>query len=268
MGLSRRHTTAGLVLTRLDGPWAKRILHPPLASGRLVERVVISMGGSVLAAGQADAGFIARLADALDRLSQERHLLVVVGGGKPARDAIALARRAEGTEEMLDRIGIQATRLNAQTLLAFLAARGVPCNDDVPLTTADATAWAQHHRIVVMGGTTPGHSTDYVGVELAQVCGAIRFIIATNVDGVYDKDPRIHGDAKRIDRLGYEELIKVVGGTSWTKAGAAGVVDGPATALLRASRIPTCVVDGADLDNLAMAVAGQGFDGTIVGEAA
>ncbi len=230
-----------------------------------MEKVVLAMGGSVVAPGQADPAFIARLAETLDALSQERPLIVVVGGGKTARDAIRLARDAGCGEEMLDRIGIAATRLNAQTLIGFLSGLGVPCNDDVPHTTGEANVLSDDHRVVVMGGTTPGHSTDYVGAELAQITGAARLVIATNVDGVYDKDPRAHPDAKRVPSLDFEQLMVIVGDAEWKSAGQAGVIDGPATALLRRSQTPTRVVHGGDLENLKAAVAGQDFEGTRIG---
>lgn len=229
-----------------------------------MEKVVLAMGGSIVAPGQADPAFIAGLAGCLDELSHDRHLLVVVGGGKTARDAICLARDAGGSEEMLDRIGIAATRLNAQTLIGFLSARGVPCNEDVPLTTGEAVALSEDRRVVVMGGTTPGHSTDYVGAELAELSSASRLVIATNVDGVYDKDPRANPDAQRIERLDFDQLMVIVGGAEWKSAGQAGVVDGPATALLRQSRTQTRVVHGSDLQNLVAAVQGDGFDGTLI----
>ncbi len=233
-----------------------------------MEKVVLAMGGSVVAPGQADPAFIARLAETLDELSQERHLLVVVGGGKTARDAIGLAREAGGSEEMLDRIGIAATRLNAQTLVGFLSGRGVPCNEDVPLTTGDAVAWSDDHRVVIMGGTTPGHSTDFVGAELAQLSKASRLVIATNVDGVYEKDPRAHPDAKRLAHIDFDQLMVIVGDAEWKSAGQAGVVDGPATSLLRQSRIQTRVVHGGDLPNLHAAVEGEAFQGTLIADIA
>ncbi len=221
------------------------------------------MGGSVVAPGQADPEYIARLAEVLDRISQEQDLLVVVGGGKTARDAIDLVRPMGGSEEMLDRIGIQATRLNAQLLIGALAARGVPVSEDVPLTTGSAADASDLHRIVVMGGTTPGHSTDFVGAELAQTAAASRLVIATNVDGVYDKDPRQHADAQRIEELDFDRLAAICG-TEWKEAGQAGVVDGPATALLRVSRIETRIVHGSDLENMAAALRGEASQGTLI----
>ncbi len=220
------------------------------------------MGGSVVT--NSGPEYLPALADALDALSQERQVFVVVGGGKPAREAINIARPAGGTEDMLDRIGIAATRLNAQTLIAFLAARGIPVNDEAPHDTATAAGWADH-RVVVMGGTTPGHSTDYVGAELAEAASARRLIIATNVDGVYTADPRKDPKATRVEHLDFDGLLKICG-SEWTQAGQAGVVDGPASAMLRRSRIETRVVHGGDLDNLKLAAAGEAFQGTLIAD--
>lgn len=232
-----------------------------------MEHVVLALGGSIVAPGKPDAAFAARLARMLDEHSRKRRILVVVGGGKSARDAIGMAREAGASEEVLDRIGIQATRLNAQLLIGFLAARKAQVHPDVPPTTAQAAMMAQHHRIVVMGGTTPGHSTDYVGVELAHAAQARRFVIATNVEGVYDRDPRRHKDAKRIDRLDFDQLVELLG-TEWEKAGQTGVVDGPATRLLQRHRTETRVLHGADLENLGKALTGDTFEGTLIVEAA
>ncbi len=226
-----------------------------------MDSVVIAMGGSVVT--NSGPEYLPALADAIDALSQERQVFVVVGGGKPAREAIAIARPEGGAEEMLDRIGIQATRLNAQVLIAFLAARGVPVNEKVPHETRKAATL--EHRVVVMGGTNPGHSTDHVGAELAQVAGAARLVIATNVDGVYTADPRKDPDAERVERLDFDQLVGICG-TEWTEAGQAGVIDGPATALLRHSRIETRVVDGSDIPNLVRAAQGDAFLGTLVTE--
>lgn len=227
---------------------------------------VIAFGGSILAPEELDPEFLARVAQALDAWSMEERVLVVVGGGHPARKAITAAREAGPDEDTLDRVGIQATRLNAATLLAFLQAQGVPTHDDVPQTCKEAATVSG--RVVVMGGTTPGHSTDYVAAELARTVGADRLVIATNVDGVYTADPRKDPSAKRVAQCGYRQLAAIVGPAQWSQAGQAGVVDPLAVALLTGTDVTTCVVDGRDLDNLSDAVEDAPFHGTRVAEGA
>jgi uridylate kinase len=227
-----------------------------------MERVAIVLGGSILAPTELDPTFLQEVADRMLAWSKDRQLLVVVGGGAPARKHIQAARACGVAEDLLDRIGIQATRLNAQTLACILRRAGADVNLEVPQSTTQALRFAEQHAIVVMGGTTPGHSTDYVAVELAVEGRCARFVDATNVDGVYTRDPNKHRDAKFLPRMSFDDLLGVIGEREWTAAGAPGVIDGPATVLLARNGIPTCVVRGTDLENLAKAVAGKEFHGT------
>lgn len=229
-----------------------------------MERVSIVFGGSILAPPQLDPDFLTRVADNLTAWSKQVPLFVVVGGGAPARGHITAARSAGVAEDLLDRIGIAATRLNAQTLACILRKRGADVNLEIPHSTAQAIRFAQQHAIVVMGGTAPGHSTDYVAVELAVEADCTRFVNATNVAGVYTRDPAKHKDAQFKPKLTFEELLGIIEEREWTAAGAPGVMDGPATVLLAKNAVPTCVVDGRDLDNLAKAVTGQPFKGTSI----
>ncbi len=229
-----------------------------------MERVAIAFGGSVLAPAELDPVFLRQVAEKLISWSKDRQLLVVTGGGYPARRYITAARAAGVAEESLDRIGIAATRLNAQALAAILHACGADVNLEVPHSINQALRFANQNNLIVMGGTVPGHSTDYVGIELAAEAGAQRVIIATNVDGVYTRDPNKHRDAKHIPQLSFEELLAVIQEREWTAAGAPGVIDGPGTILLATRGVPACVVDGRNLDNLGKAVSGASFHGTRV----
>lgn len=229
-----------------------------------MERVSLVLGGSILAPAEPDPTFLRRVAESLMTWSRERQLFVVVGGGHPARQYIKAARAVAVSEDLLDRIGIQATRLNAQTLACVLRSFGANVNLEIPHSVAQALRFAEQHDLVVMGGTVPGHSTDYVAVELAVEGKCARFVDATNVDGVYTRDPNMHKDAEFKPQLSFEELLGIIGEREWTAAGAPGVIDGPATVLLATHGIPTHVVKGDDLQNVGQAVAGKPFRGTKV----
>ncbi|MEK6976606.1 MAG: UMP kinase [Candidatus Thermoplasmatota archaeon] len=227
-----------------------------------MERVALVMGGSILAPPEPDTAFLGAVAEKLAAWSKERRLFVVIGGGHPARKAIEAARSCGVAEGDLDRIGIQATRLNAQTLACILRKRGANCNLEIPHSTAQALRMAEQHDLIVMGGTVPGHSTDYVAVELAVEGKCERFVNATNVDGVYTSDPNKHKDAKFKPELTFEELLGIIEEREWSTAGAAGVVDGPSTVLIATKAVPTSIVNGRDLENLGKAVLGKKFHGT------
>jgi uridylate kinase len=227
-----------------------------------MDRVALVIGGSILAPPEPDPAFLGQVADRLAGWSKKAQLFVVVGGGSPARRAIEAARSCGVAEGDLDRIGIQATRLNAQGLACILRKKGANCNLEIPVTTAQALRLATQHDVVVMGGTVPGHSTDYVAVELAVEGKCERFVNATNVDGVYTSDPNKHRDAKFKPELSFADLLGIIGEREWSTAGAAGVLDGPSTVLVASKGVPTCIVNGRDLDNLGMAILGQAFHGT------
>lgn len=227
-----------------------------------MDRVALVVGGSILAPPELQPSFLEELADRLRDWSRDRQLFVVTGGGSPARRHIEAARKAGVSEDLLDRIGIQATRLNAQTLACVLRRKGANVNLEIPHSTAQALRFAEQHDLVVMGGTVPGHSTDYVAVELAVEGRCVRFVDATNVEGVYTRDPNKHRDAEFKPELTFEEMLGIIGEREWTAAGAPGVIDGPSTVLIATKGMPTCVVDGRDLDNLGKAVRGEDFHGT------
>lgn len=217
-------------------------------------KIVISMGGSILY--PVDLKFIGDLAESLRSI--EHGLYIITGGGKISREYIRKAREYGAKEDFLDEIGIHFTRINA---LFLIAALGKNVNEKVPFTTGEAAVMEE--RIVVMGGTIPGHSTDTVGAELAKKVEAERLIIATDVDGVYLKDPKRDSSAKKLDRIAIDELLKL-SGKEWKRAGGSYIIDGPACKIIKDGRIPTFVVNGKDLKALVDVINGKSFDGTII----
>jgi uridylate kinase len=222
-----------------------------------MKTVVVSIGGSVVLSDEADALFLKKLTELFKKISQQYKLFVIVGGGKIARRYIQLGRELGFDEDTLDLLGIDVTRVNARIITNLL---GVS-NKEIPHTTDEAMKL--DFPIVVMGGTDPKHSTDTVGAELAQKTHAIRFVNATNVDGIYDKDPNKYTDAKQLKEVSIDSLIKQYG-TSWGTAGKNIFMDEPALEIIQRARITTYVVNGKRLDQLEKALTSQPFDGTTI----
>ena len=222
-----------------------------------MESIVISIGGSVILSEDTDVSFFNELKTMLKKLSKDFRIYLIVGGGKTARTYIHLGRKLNFEEEFLDQIGIDVTRANAKILTNII---GIS-NKDIPVTTDEAKKIDK--PIVVMGGTTPGHSTDMVGAELSEKTNASKFIIATNVDGVYDKDPNKFEDAKQIKKISIDKLIKEHG-TEWIVAGKNVVIDGPALKIIKRAKLLTYVLNGKRLDQLEKAITNRSFDGTII----
>ena len=220
-----------------------------------METIVISIGGSVILSEGADVSFFNKLKTLLEKLTKNFKIYLVVGGGKTARTYIKLGRKLNFEEEFLDEMGIDVTRANAKLLTNII---GIS-NKEIPATTDEAKKIDE--PIVVMGGTTTGHSTDMVGAELAEKTNASKFIIATNVNGVYDRDPNKYSDAKQIPEISIDELIKEHD-TEWGTAGKNVVIDGPALQIIKRAKIPTFVLNGKKLNQLERAITDQKFNGT------
>lgn len=219
----------------------------------------MSLGGSVLAPGAPDAAYAKRLAGELRDLARTHQLYVVTGGGRIARAYIEAGRALGASEPFLDRLGIKVTRLNARVLIAALGGDA----DEMPHTIDEAVRAGMKANLVVMGGTTPGHTTDTVAAELAEAVDARRLVNATSVDAVYTADPAVHPTAKRLERAGYDDLLRLAG-ESHTKAGPSIVFDPEAARIVAKAKIPLAVVDGRDFEALRNAVLGKPFRGTLV----
>ena len=226
-------------------------------SSFIMDSIVISIGGSVLFSGEVDESYFKKLNYLLQDITKKYKIYLVVGGGKKARKLIKKGREQGLSEEELDQIGIDVTIENAEALSDKLE----NSNIEIPKSTDEAKNMSK--KIIVMGGTTPGHSTDMVGAELAEKTQSSKFIIATNVDGVYDKDPNKFPDAKKYDEITIDELIKQQG-TDWKTAGKNTVIDGPALAIIHKAKIPAFVLNGKYLDELEKAITNQKFNGTII----
>lgn len=221
-----------------------------------MESIVISLGGSVVLSEDIDISFFKKLTTLLKKFTNQYKIFLVIGGGKTARTYIKMGRQLNFSEEHLDKIGIDITRINAKMLSNII---GIS-NEEIPHTTDEAKKISK--KIVVMGGTTPGHSTDMVGAELAEKTNA-KYIIATNVDGVYDKDPNEYKDAKQLREVSIDQLIDTYG-TKWETAGKNMVIDGPALGIIKKAKIPTVVLNGKKLDELEKAMNNQPFNGTTI----
>ena len=227
-----------------------------------MEKVVVSVGGSVLVPDEDDAHFLRDLAALLRSASREVRLFAVTGGGRVARYYIETGRELGIPERRLDELGIDVTRMNARLLGAALKGRA---NREPATSYAEAARLSRRHAVVIMAGTRPGHTTDRVSASLARFVGAVRIVNATSVDGVYTADPRTVPGARRLERITFEELAKLTGEGHRT-AGPNMVFDPVAARLLARDRIPLSVVRGRDLAALEAALLGKAFEGTLVSD--
>jgi uridylate kinase len=223
--------------------------------------VVVSIGGSVLITGQDDRAYLEGLAELLRRIGRAQTLVVTTGGGRTAREYIQLGRQLGLTEIELDEIGIDVTRLHARLLAGRV---GPPTPSHPPTSIREAVDAAHRVSPVVLGGTEPGHTTDGVAALLAVRLRSTRLINATDVNGIYDADPRSVPGARRIETLSWAAFRDMIHASTSGKAGQRFLFDRLGAEQLARAGIPLCILDGRDLPNLESAILGRPFSGSRV----
>lgn len=148
---------------------------------------------------------------------QGTQLAVVVGGGNMIRGA-RLAEQGDIPQATADYMGMLGTAINGLALKEKLESMGTPAR---VLSAINLSAVAEtfirgraiRHlekgRIVIFvaGTGNPFFTTDSAAALRAAEINANILLKATKVDGVYDKDPNVHHDAVRYDRLSFREAI-------------------------------------------------------------
>lgn len=224
---------------------------------------VLSLGGSlVVHDGAIDTQFLANFNQFIrNQVSlQKRRFFIVVGGGTTARqyrDAGESVIHAHLTTEDLDWLGIHATRLNAQlirTILRDIADPRVIKHYEIILKI--------ERPVAVAAGWKPGWSTDYCAVTLCQDYGIKQVVNLTNIDQVYDKDPRKHPDAKPLVNSTWKEYRRIAG-DQW-RPGMNLPFDPIASKLADELGLTVKILNGRNLESLALALEGKPFKGTTI----
>lgn len=223
-----------------------------------MERVVISVGGSVLIPEKNDSEYILALADVLKRCGRTVDIAVVCGGGRVSRYYAGIGRSLGGTEYQLDELGIAITRVNAGLLSIALGSSSAGIAAD-PKECAER---AGNGKISLMGGTEPGHTTDAVAAMVAREMGADRIINASNVDAVYSEDPRENPDAERYSEMSIERLKEIV--YEDHSACKSCVFDPLGVNICTEDCRDIYMVNGRDLEDLENAILGRPIKGTRV----
>src|SRR3989449_8383251 len=181
------------------------IVHYLLRRDRVhMEKVVVSLGGSVLVPGDDDARYLHDLVALFGEVSTRVNLFVVTGGGRIARYYIETGRALGIGERTLDEFGIAVTRLNARLLAAALNGRA---NREPAKTYAEAAALGRRHAIVIMAGTRPGHTTDRVSASPARLVRAARVVHAPSGAGGYTTHPPKDPTPAWLERSTFREAL-------------------------------------------------------------
>ena len=113
-----------------------------------------------------------------------------------------------------------------------------------------------------MGGTTPGQTTDAVAAMLAQMTRSDLLVIVSDVDGVYTEDPKKNPEAKKLDKISAENLVKMV--DSVIIPGMRMIIDPIAARIILRHKIRTIFIGKEDFERLPQILEGEKHRGTEV----
>jgi uridylate kinase len=222
-------------------------------------KVSISLGGSLITKNMSCEVY-KRYANVLIELRRRGHKLVVVcGGGHPAREYIRMGKELSAPDSLLDRLGILSTHINA---LLMIAALGEAADIRIHRRSSEIKK-NLNNKILVGGGHKPGSSTDYRAVLFADAIDADLIINATDYGGVFDKDPSKYSDAEQYDRITYDELELIIKQRFEQMPGDYGLFDLKAVKKARKIDIPIIIIDGTDPLEILRGVEGS-HGGTLV----
>ncbi len=231
----------------------------------IYKRILLKVSGESLAGGKGmglDNDTLHRLGKTIrDLMGLGVQVGIVVGGGNFWR-----GRSSEGMDRVTaDHMGMLATAMNALALSDALEQAGAVTRVisaiemrqfAEPYIRKRAVRHLEKGRVVIFacGTGNPFFSTDTAAALRATEIDADIIFKATNVDGVYDKDPRKHADAVRYDSVSHDEVLRLN----------LGVMDATAAALCRDNHVSIAVFSIEEPENILRLAQGEKV-GTIVG---
>ena len=181
-------------------------------------RVLLKLSGEAFGGGTlgVNPDIVAEMAREIAEGAKTAEVAIVVGGGNFFRGAELSQRGMDRSRA--DYMGMLGTVMDALALQDFLEQAGVSTRVQSAISMAQVTETyiplrAVRHlekgRVVIFAAGTgnPYFSTDTAAALRANEIGAEVVLKATKVDGIYDKDPKKHADAKRYDQVSYTAFL-------------------------------------------------------------
>jgi uridylate kinase len=229
-------------------------------------RVLLKLSGEVFGGGRLglDPAVVRRIADQVaEAVRSGVQVAIVMGGGNFFRGAEMQAKGMDRARA--DYMGMLGTVMNCLALQDFLEKNGVETRVQTAITMGQvaepyiprrAIRHLEKGRVVIFGGGAgmPYFSTDTVSAQRALEIKCDAVLMSKNgVDGVYDKDPRVHPEARKIDQLTFDDALQK----------GLRVVDQAAFSLCHDNKLPMIVFGMEGEGNITRALQGEKI-GTLV----
>jgi uridylate kinase len=224
------------------------------------EIIVLSLGGSLIVPNKIDEKFLINFKKFIEEeINSGKRFVIVCGGGKTCRNYRDSAKKLVNiTPTELDLLGIEATKLNAKLIQILLHEYSYPEVIIDPLKKIKNFK----QKVLIAAGWKPGFSTDYDAVMLAKQFKARKIINMTNIDYVYDKDPKKYKKTKHFKELKWGEYLSLIR-DDWIP-GANYPFDPIASKEANKNNMGVFIVNGKDLKNIKNLIENHYFKGTII----
>lgn len=229
-----------------------------------METIVISLGGSLIVPQEIDVEFLKSFkALILEHAAKGKRFVIDTGGGRICRKYQNAAKEiVNASKEDLDWIGLTVNNVNAQ-LVRVIFGKDACKKVFYDLKEEGLRDSIKEYSIVIGGALEPGHSSDFDAVLAAKNIGAKKIINLSNTDYVYDSDPKVNPNAKKIEQISWAEYRKIIP-SEWTHAGLNSPFDPVASKMAQEEGITVAIMNGKPIDNLAKCLNGEKFQGTII----
>jgi uridylate kinase len=213
-------------------------------------RLVVKIGGSLCFDENGPVKtYFSRLLHVLKKVKKQHQLIVSIGGGRQNRKFYESVSEFNLSGEQKEWIAIDMLRANARFLAFLLKMKPI-------FSIGEITGKTQG----VISGIAPGRSTDANAALAAARIKADYFIKLTNVDGIYEKDPKLFPMSKKLDHVQFKDLKKY---SKDGKPGSYGILDRLAMETVVKNKIKTVIMQGRDPDLLLRLLKGEKI-GTLV----
>jgi len=223
------------------------------------EHIVISLGGSLVVPDQIDTNFLKSFIETITEYANKGfYFLIITGGGRTSRNYTMAAKEISNpTNEDLDWIGIETTRINAEFVRVCF---GDIAYHEIILNPESIPDTDKH--IILGGGWKPGNSSDLAAVVSAETVGAKKIINLSNIDYVYTADPRHNPDATKIEKSSWSDLRALLP-KEWDP-GLNSPFDPIAAEKAESLGLEVVVMNGKNIENLKNYLDGKEFLGTVI----
>ena len=222
--------------------------------------IVLSLGGSLIIPDEIDTEFIKNFRKVILKNTKKHKFVIVCGGGSIARKYISALEELEINEKLQGFSGISATRMNARFMTYFF---GRDANKGVPHDMKDIKNLLKIYDVVFCGALryAKNETSDGTSAKLANYFNTI-FINLTNVDGLYNKNPKKYKNARLIEKISWKNFQKIANENKF-KPGQHFVLDQKASEIILKNKIPTYII-GKNLKQLNNFLQNKKFTGTII----